>query len=84
MEDDVVSGATDSVEKEFTCLCKAEKKAKSQMKVDSKGGLGEGFEEVLKSCLHALDACLALLLSYLVGKGNMGKPALVVCELDTK
>jgi len=53
------------------------------MKFNSKGGR-EGVEEVLESSLHALDACLALLLSYLVGKGNMGKPALAICERGTK
>jgi len=42
MEDDIMSGATDSVEKYFTCLCEAEKKAKAQMKFNSKGELGEG------------------------------------------
>jgi len=42
LEDDIMSGATDSVEKYFTCLCKAEKKAKAQMKFNSKGELGEG------------------------------------------
>jgi len=32
----------------------------------------------MESSLHTLDACLALLLSYLTGKGNMGKPSLAV------
>jgi len=43
-----------------------------------------GVEEVLEGSLHTLDACLALLLSYLMGKGNMGKPALAVHERGTK
>ncbi len=41
MEDDIMSGATDGVEKYFTCLCKAEKKARAQMKFNSQGVLGE-------------------------------------------
>ena len=45
---------------------------------------GRGVEEVLESSLHSLDACLSLLLSYLVGKGNMGKPALAVHERGAK
>ena len=63
---------------------KAEKKAKAQMKFNSKGGQGEGVEEVLEGSLHSLDACLALLLSYLAGQGNMGKPALAIRERGTK
>jgi len=63
---------------------KAEKKAKAQMKFDSKGGWGRGVEEVLKGSLHSLDACLVLLLSYLAGQGNMGKPVLVICERGMK
>jgi len=48
-EDDVVSGATDGVEKYFTCLCKAEKKAEAHL-----------------------------------NEGNVGKPALEVCERGAK
>jgi len=58
----------------------AEKKAAAQMKFNSKGGWGRRVKEVLEGSLHALDACLALLLSYSAGEGNMGKPALVVHE----
>ena len=47
-------------------------------------GQGRGVEDVLKGSLHTLDACLALLLSYLVGKGNMGKPMLTVHERGMK
>ena len=54
------------------------------MKLISKGDRGRGVEEVLKCSLHALDACLALLLSYLAGEGNMGKPVLVVHEGGTQ
>jgi len=32
----------------------------------------------MESSLHTLDACLALLVAYLMGKGNMSKPALAV------
>ncbi len=49
------------------------------MKFHSKGGRGkEGVEEILKGCLHSLYACLVLLVSNLMGKGNMGKPALAI------
>jgi len=34
----------------------------------------------MESSLHTLDPCLALMVSYLMGKGNMSKPALVVCQ----
>ncbi len=63
---------------------KAEKKARAQMKFHSKGGWGRGVEDVLKGSLHSLDTCLALLLSYLVGQGDMGKPALAVRERGMK
>jgi len=44
-EDDIASGATDyGGEKYFLCLCRAEKKAKAQMKFNSQGVLGEGIE----------------------------------------
>ncbi len=42
MGDDIMSGAADGGEKYFTCLCRAEKKAKAQMKFSSQGVLGEG------------------------------------------
>ncbi len=54
------------------------------MKFTLRGDGGRGIEEVLEGSLHSLDTCLALLLSYLVGQGNMGKPALVICERGTK
>jgi len=38
----------------------------------------------MESSLHALNACLVLLLSYVVGKGNIGKPALAVHERGVK
>jgi len=45
---------------------KAEKKAKAQMKFNSKAGWGRGVEKVLKGSLHSLDSCLALLMAYLM------------------
>jgi len=54
------------------------------MKFSSIGGWGRGVEEILEGSLHTLDAGLALLLSFLAGEGNMGKPALAVCEGSTQ
>ena len=54
------------------------KKAGAQMKFNSQTVLGEGVKEGMESTLHTLDPCLALLLSYLVGKGNMDKPTWAV------
>ena len=62
---------------------RAEKKARAQMKF-TLGEDGGGVEEVLKGSLHSLDACWALLMSYLAGQGNMGKPSLVIHERGTK
>jgi len=50
------------------------------MKFHSRGGQGRGVEEILKGHLHSLDTCLALLVSNLASKGNMGKPLLAVGE----
>jgi len=63
---------------------KQRKRPKPRWSSTLRGDWGRGVEEVLESSLHALDACLSLLLSYLVGKGNMGEPALSVCERGMK
>jgi len=74
-----MSGATDyDGEEYFICLYRTEKKARAQMKFNSQGLLGEGVKEGMESSLHTLDRCLVLLLAYLMGKGNMSKPALAV------
>jgi len=77
-EDNIALGATDyDGEKDFICLCRAEKIAKDQMKFNSQGVLGEGGEGRYGEQLAYL-GCLALLVAYLMGKDNMSKPALVV------
>ncbi len=77
-EDDVASGATDyDSEKYFTCLCRAEKKARVQMKFNSKGVLGGG-EGRYGEQLAYLGPYLMLLLAYLTSKGNMSEPVLAV------
>ncbi len=48
------------------------------MKFNSQGELGRGVKEGMESSLHTLDPCLTLLVAYLMGKGNMSKPALAV------
>jgi len=50
------------------------------MKFNSQGVLGEGVKEGMESILHTLDACLALLVAYLMGTGNMRKPELAVYQ----
>jgi len=75
-EDNFASGATDyDGEKYFICLCRAEKKAKAQMKFNSQGVLGEGGGGRYGEQLAYLGYLLVILYT---GKGNMGKPALMV------
>ena len=58
--DNFASGATDyDGEKFFICLCRTEKKARTQMKFNSQGVLREGVKEGMESSLHTLDTCLS-------------------------
>jgi len=81
-QDDIMPGATGyDGEKYFICLCRAEKKTRAQMKFNSQGGAGGGVkEDGMESSLYTLDPCLMLLLTSLMGKGNVNKPSLVVYE----
>jgi len=80
-EDDTTPGSTDyDGEKYFIFLCWVEKRARAQMKFNSQVVQGEGVKEGMDSSLYTLNPCLTLLVAYLMGKGNVSKPALVVCD----